>query len=269
MKRKGAKTIKDVSLEIKTALEAGTLATANLTEWLAVDLSLLLQAVFTQIGLQTQLPALRIGLEQHSKDGVLKKMRWIGKEMAHILSAHPKKEIIFGQLASHLSDIVRCWAAFSIEQEPALNKQLMYIFSFAADSHFGVRECAWMAVRPAIANDVGSAVALLASWVKHDDFRIRRFAIESTRPRGVWCKHINQLKQNPELGLSLLEQVRSDKDIYVQDSVANWLNDASKSQPAWVEAVCHRWCQESNTPATNRIVHRALRTLTAKAAYQK
>ncbi len=43
--------------------------------------------------------------------------------------------------------------------------------------------------------------------------------------------------------------------------MANWLNDASKSDADFVLETCHRWLAESSAKATLQIVQRALRTL--------
>lgn len=167
------------------------------------------------------------------------------------------------ELLIHQADLVRCWAAYTIGRNNRLDLKDKFkrIQPFAADLHFGVREICWMTMRPDISKNLTDSIAILSEWTSHRNENIRRFASESTRPRGVWCEHIQELKQNPGLGLEILEPLRSDPARYVQDSVGNWLNDAGKSQPEFVVEVCDEWLRESPTKETQYIVKKALRTI--------
>jgi 3-methyladenine DNA glycosylase AlkC len=69
------------------------------------------------------------------------------------------------------------------------------------------------------------------------------------------------LKTNPQPGLVVLEPLKNDESKYVRDSVANWLNDASKTRPDWVESLCARWLVESPGAETAYIAKRALRSI--------
>jgi 3-methyladenine DNA glycosylase AlkC len=142
-----------------------------------------------------------------------------------------------------------------------LNDRLELIRPSADDAHFGVREWAWLGVRSHIASNLHEAVRQLASWTGETSPRLRRFATESTRPRGVWATKIDELLVNPDLGLPLLMPLRDDGEKYVQDSVSNWLNDVARTQSKWVQALCAQWNAESPSPRTARICTRALRSL--------
>jgi 3-methyladenine DNA glycosylase AlkC len=63
------------------------------------------------------------------------------------------------------------------------------------------------------------------------------------------------------MGLPIIEPLKSDEEKYVQDSVGNWLNDASKSKGDWVIKLCKKWNEVSPTKETKRITNRGLRTL--------
>lgn len=159
--------------------------------------------------------------------------------------------------------MVRGWACFMIgaQSELDLQARLAAIRPLADDAHFGVREWAWMAVRPHLAQQLKASVAHLTPWTAEPSERLRRFASEALRPRGVWCAHIPALKQKPEQALPILSPLRADLSVYVQDSVANWLNDAAKDQPDWVRDLCAQWLQATPTDATRRICQRAMRNL--------
>ena len=142
-----------------------------------------------------------------------------------------------------------------------LHDRLNAIKRFADDPHFGVREWAWLAIRPHLAAELDAAIGQLSAWSTHQSERIRRFACEATRPRGVWSAHIAELKTMPQRAIPVLEPLRADPSAYVRDSVGNWLNDASKDQPDWVMALCRRWSEESPTRETAHICRRALRSI--------
>jgi 3-methyladenine DNA glycosylase AlkC len=69
------------------------------------------------------------------------------------------------------------------------------------------------------------------------------------------------LKSQPEFAEELLAALKDDSDAYVRVSVGNWLNDASKSRPDWVEGICAEWLRESGSRATRHICRRGIRTL--------
>lgn len=65
----------------------------------------------------------------------------------------------------------------------------------------------------------------------------------------------------PDRGQPLLDPLHAEPERYVQDSVANWLNDAAKDRPDWVRGVTGRWAAASDTKATAYIVKPARRSL--------
>ncbi|NER52216.1 MAG: DNA alkylation repair protein [Symploca sp. SIO1A3] len=265
--RKGASRRSEIPNEVLLALNQGKIETVNLVEWLAIDMPFLLRNILTEIGWEEQINYLYNQSLKLQDQGITKRLKGIGKILFHALEEEENRTNIFEILASHTSDMVRAWAAFSIaaDQNLSLPQRLEIMGRFAADGSVSVRECAWDALRPYLVGDLAYSFDLLTDWVQDKDPNIRRCAVEATRPRGVWCKHIPTLKENPEHGLTILEFVRSDSSKYVQRSVGNWLNDASKSRPDWVINTCMRWQEESPTQETNWIIKHGLRTINKKA----
>ncbi|WP_068636679.1 HEAT repeat domain-containing protein [Thauera butanivorans] len=251
--RKGATRAADIPADVLDALSRGELQSATLAEGLALDQARLLRTVFPQLSQQV----LR-RTDTACQLGILKRMAGVGAALLEELGNDG-----IAQCQGHASDTVRGWACFMIGAQPglALPSRLAAIRPLADDTHFGVREWAWMAVRPHLAEELDDAIAHLTKWTTEPSERLRRFASEALRPRGVWCAHIAALKRQPERALPILSPLRGDLSIYVQDSVANWLNDAGKDRPGWVRELCAQWLQGHPTAATHRICQRALRNL--------
>ena len=253
IKRKGALRRADVSADIKQQLNAGTLEALTLAEVLVIDLGQLLAAVAPEL-CHTRLQR----MHRAAPDGITRRVALAGQLLHEQFGV-----AAYQRFVSHPSDMVRSWVANIIALLPdaTLAQKLILIRPLADDSSPNVREWAWMALRPAVAAELKLGIELLTPWTQEVSPNLRRFATEVTRPRGVWCQHINELKKSPELALALLEPLRADPSVYVQNSVANWLNDASKTQPAWVAQLCKRWLKASSNKITERICKRALRTL--------
>lgn len=262
VKRKGSRSAKEIPKEILRQLDRGEIETANLVEWLAVDQRLLLENLLKQFDRTQYLQPILNDIENLKKQTVNTINEAIGTGLFEQSSKNNDTEILT-IITSHTSDLIRCWATYTIGKNQALNitQKLEQIQRFSADKHFGVREICWLAIRSNISKDLAKSIEILSGWTNHADENIRRFASEATRPRGVWCEHIEELKHDPELGLSILEPMKSDKSKYVQDSVGNWLNDASKTQPEFVRTLCEKWKKESPTKETAYIIKKALRTI--------
>lgn len=254
---KTAKRVADIDPSRLTALNSGMSEATTLTECLAVDFAALLEAALPDIG-QGALDQMR----HAASDGISKRMPFAARL---ILARYGSQKT--DELSHHPSDTVRGWACFMVGavEGHTLPQRLDMIRPLADDPHFGVREWAWMALRPHVVADLENAIALLTVWTAEPSERLRRFASELTRPRGVWCAHIAALRASPELAVPILDPLRADPAPYVQDSVGNWLNDASKDRPEWVQALCARWQAEGPSPATIKICKRALRSITSKA----
>jgi len=256
----------EIPPEVLRALNEGREETITLVEWLAIDMPTLLRSILTDVGLAEAREQLDGAADRLADKGVTERLRGVGQALFTATQHHPRRTEIYEALANHRSDMVRAWASFMLtaDEEFTLTDRLEASRRFAADKSVAVRECAWDSFRPYLVADLTYGLGLLERWVRDPDPNVRRCAVEASRPRGVWTAHIEALKHDPEPGLTILEPVRSDPSRYVQRSVGNWLNDASKSRPEWVRDVCARWAKESPMEETTWTVNHALRTLRKK-----
>lgn len=72
----------------------------------------------------------------------------------------------------------------------------------------------------------------ILKWAKSNNPNIRRVSSEGLR--GV-------ARKNPDLVLSILEMLKSDKSLYVKKSVVALLRAISKKHPEFVINLCRKW----------------------------
>ncbi|WP_422107494.1 DNA alkylation repair protein [Winogradskyella sp.] len=256
--RKGARSFKDLDPEVIDYLNKGLIETKNLMEWLATDQLQLLKLVLEEHQKTDWYDSFDMAVNAQKKPTANSNTKVIGETFGQLTSNLE----FYKTLRSHHSDIVRCWACWAESlQYDDISTLINGIKPYAADSHFGVREVVIFASKERMTEHLDLSVALLSKWTEDKDENIRRFAVEALRPVGVWVKKIAVFQTNPEKGLALIEPLKSDTSKYVRDSVGNWLNDASKSQPEWVSAICRQWEKESRTKETAYIIKKALRTI--------
>jgi len=263
LNRKGARKPAEVPSDILELLNKGQIVTVNLSEWLAVDQTALLCHFLKEVNVSTDVfKEIEHSIQLLKKQTVNTVNERIGQGLYQYIDTSGNKKL-FDVMSQHTSDIVRGWAVYVVsnQQELSITEQLDLTKPFAADGHFGVRELAWLSMRPVMVKALDQSIKEMEKWALSVDENVRRFASESLRPRGVWCAHINDLKENPNLAINILEPLKNDSSKYVRDSVGNWINDASKTAPDWVEELCERWESESDTKETRYIIKKGLRTL--------
>jgi 3-methyladenine DNA glycosylase AlkC len=234
--------------ETLTALANGTIETVNFMEQFALDLDKLVEA---------RLPELALGPPVGHMP--------LKERLLHValqLAAVHEPQALGRRVASEC-DTIRAIGSLAVGHAAALTpaERLELLLPFADDPHFAVREWAWIGLRDSCDERVLDLVPELAAWTGHSSERVRRFASEILRPRGVWCRHLRPLRHEPDLALPVIDRLRSDSSRYVQLSVGNWLNDASLHQGAWVVALCARWTTDDPGPATAAITRRGLRRI--------
>jgi 3-methyladenine DNA glycosylase AlkC len=138
--------------------------------------------------------------------------------------------------------------------------------SIAALERYTPHASAEFAVRPFIINDENRMMSQMFDWAKSDNHHVRRLASEGCRPALPWAQALPRFKKDPSPILPILEQLKTDPDLYVRKSVANNLNDISKTHPDLVAKLAKEW--HGKNEHTDWIVKHACRTLLKKGNRQ-
>ncbi|ADM37045.1 conserved hypothetical protein [Bacillus spizizenii str. W23] len=138
--------------------------------------------------------------------------------------------------------------------------------SIKALEYFTQYSTSEFAVRPFLLLDQEKMIAQLLKWSEHENEHVRRLASEGSRPRLPWGKSIPALKLDPSPVLPILEKLMQDESLYVRKSVANNLNDISKTHPHLLRKIADQWYGTHSD--TDWIIKHAYRTLLKKGDKQ-
>ncbi len=116
------------------------------------------------------------------------------------------------------------------------------------------------AIRTFLDADLDRTLRTALTWTTHEDEHVRRLASEGTRPFLPWARRVSALTARPDATTDILDALYRDESEYVRRSVANHLNDLSRTDPGHVVEQARKWsaAPDSNTP---KLVRHALRTL--------
>lgn len=115
-------------------------------------------------------------------------------------------------------------------------------------------------VRPFLERHTAAMLGVLARWAADPSEHVRRLVSEGTRPRLPWAPRLAVFERDPAPVLALLTALRDDPSEYVRRSVANHLNDLTKTHAPLVLDLAERWREGAPEPRV-RLLRHALRTL--------
>jgi 3-methyladenine DNA glycosylase AlkC len=115
-------------------------------------------------------------------------------------------------------------------------------------------------IRPFLNRWPDETLARLGLWAEDENYHVRRLVSEGTRPKLPWAKAVALA---PAQTVPLLDALHADPTRYVSRSVANHMNDLSKSHPDLVLEMLQGWrASERQRPGElDWMTRHALRTL--------
>ncbi len=132
--------------------------------------------------------------------------------------------------------------------------------SFAAIRTLTTRFSGEFAIRPFVDTFPSETLDTLTEWTGDSHYHVRRLCSEGTRQRLPWAR---KLRVPLDYAVPLLERLHDDPTRYVTRSVANHLNDISRTDPDLTLELLNRWRRSTRQPSKeiDYIVRHATRSL--------
>ena len=156
-----------------------------------------------------------------------------------------------------------CWGGFfpDFVEVYGLDEANLDI-SIAALGRYTPYASSEFAVRPFIIDHEERMMEQMYAWSKDENEHLRRLSSEGCRPQLPWGQALVKYKKDPAPILPILEQLKADPSLSVRKSVANNLNDISKTHPDLVIKLAKEWSGKNEY--TDWIIKHGCRTLLKK-----
>lgn len=135
--------------------------------------------------------------------------------------------------------------------------------SMNALEHFTKFSTSEFAIRTFLLINEQKTLNYVFCWMNSTNEHVRRLASEGCRPRLPWGQSVPSFKENPLPLIPMLENLIQDESLYVRKSVANHLNDISKTHPHIIIDLINKW--QGKNERTDWILRHASRTLLKQA----
>ena len=182
------------------------------------------------------------GVEQWQELSLMQRLRAAAQALHSIMpqkngaeaavSAFYSDDALSGWLSLICCEYIAIHQGLKLEQGLAYLQKMTGFFS------------AEFAIRHFIIKQPVATLAILTTWLEHENHHVRRLVSEGTRPRLPWGMRLGIFIEQPELVMPLLVALRDDKEEYVRRSVANHLNDIAKDHPLLIIATAQQWLAE-------------------------
>lgn len=117
------------------------------------------------------------------------------------------------------------------------------------------------AVRPYLERYPDLTMAKVHAWAKSDSHNVRRLASEGIRPRLPWARVHAPYVDDPSPIIPVLDALVADASLFVRKSVANNLNDITRTHPDLALETARRWSTTHPTAETKWLIERGVRSL--------
>ncbi|MFV8258680.1 DNA alkylation repair protein [Bdellovibrio bacteriovorus] len=222
-------------------------------------------------------------LQYHHSDFDSKSFQKLSRELS-ALEMKPRVQLIRGRLQSHLPEdytkalniLLKAVTKPKPGVEPLSGFDLWAFTEFVQAyglEHFDEsmkglhtltqKFTAEWAVRPFLIHRQEETLKQLMAWTQDESHHVRRWVSEGSRPRLPWGELLREFIKDPAPTLKLLEKLKYDEELYVRKSVANHLNDITKTHPDVVIKTLKRWQKEAPKEHKTKIdwiTRHALRT---------